>query len=766
MALAEYKVYVDWSNGDNLTIGDFEASTENWLPYGEVKPYLSVSTERSVSGRSSLAIVWPSGATGDVPVSNWFQFGTVDAGFGDGAFASSLNPSPELDFGPPAIVKTIRRLIPGTTYEFTAHVYTEGISTPVVFKVDTGDESSPTSTEDEWEEVSFSFTATETTHVIWMETENIPAGYPEGTVIDVVDDSTTTSYATINTDDLDEEVQAGIIFKMYTSGGVEKEPTHFTITSVEADNGTTNIFYTPVTEVPVVTGDQIRFWIPDRHWMDDVTLLSGLEDISEYVMGRPISYKQGRDDARSLSAIAPSDTGIELVNTDRRFTPGNPDTPYGERNLRPGRPILIRANFEGHTYNQFRGYLDEYSISADIQDRVAKITAIDLLGRMAEFPLSTTLYPSIQTGQALNVILDAMGWPSWRRDVDSGATTMRWWCEEDTDALTALDNIVASEGLGAFAYIDPYGNFVFKDRHHRLRMPNSLNLQESYSGEIDGPEPQVSLPFTMDIGWKDLFNTVDMVVQERSPLPVDSIWDEESTLTIPAGQTLVTSIITDDPFFGAIPPVAGTDFELLSGTVSSHLSRTSGRSLDIHLTAGGSNAIVTNLRVRGILVPVRREYRVKIQDTDSVDENGARAYDRGMPYAGIHDVESIAEIILGHRAERIPIIHFTVNNDNPTRLTSLLNRRLSDRIHITEPETFTDADFFVENITHDIMSAGTYHSAEIGAERVTTQVDNVFTFDDPERGFDLGIFGRRGLDNPDTLFILGQSLLGEGQLGH
>src|SRR5690606_7969762 len=152
------------------------------------------------------------------------------------------------------------------------------------------------------------------------------------------------------------------------------------------------------------------------------------------------------------------------------------------------------------------------------------------------------------------------------------------------------------------------------------------------------------------------------------------------------------------------------------------------------------------IQVRANSIQSARSYRLVFQDPSSVDQNGERVYNDDMPWANKNDVTDLAEIILGQRSERLPVIQLTVNNGEHERLVEILERELSDRVHIIEPETFTDHDFYVEQIQHSISAAGQSHTATYGCERIRTQVENVFTFDDPDRGFDDGVFGLAGMN--------------------
>ena len=118
------------------------------------------------------------------------------------------------------------------------------------------------------------------------------------------------------------------------------------------------------------------------------------------------------------------------------------------------------------------------------------MSCLDLMARFAQAnPLSTPLYASIRTGTAIGYILDALGWPGGARDIDPGASTIRWWWEEGADGLTALARMLAAEGPPAMCFVDTNANFVYRDRHHRLpRAASTTCRRRSPTGPA--PRPQ------------------------------------------------------------------------------------------------------------------------------------------------------------------------------------------------------------------------------------------------------------------------------------
>ncbi|HLU98511.1 MAG TPA: hypothetical protein VKZ89_16895 [Thermobifida alba] len=519
----------------------------------------------------------------------------------------------------------------------------------------------------------------------------------------------------------------------------------------------------------------------EQVYVDVVQVLGEGEDITHRVLGlrTTVDISYGRDQARNLSAIAPGQTGFEVDNRSGDYSPDNPASPLAGQ-VGPGRPVLIRATWQGKLYSLFRGFLDDYELDPARESRSVQFTALDTLARLRNAKVSTGLYPSLRTGEAIGVLLDAIGWPADRRDLDAGATTLRWWWGESGDAFDVLSKVVEAEGPAAFAFVSSSGDFVFRDRHHRLQREASLNVQATFRDT--GTEPVFSRPVEYDIGWKDIVNSIEVDVAERAPVYQEVVWEDEGVLTLAASERRTIRVQADDPFLYAVPPVAGHritsadqelivpadyDYVVLAGEVSVSLSRTSGQSTEIRMEAGPAGATIRGLRLRATPVPVVRTVQVRAEDEQSIAVHGRRSYEGDLDLAGVHDVADIAQIILGQRADRLPIMTITVVGRGHTqRMDQILRRDLSDRIHIVEPQTFTDHDFYIERIEHSIADVGYDHQAAFGCERVREQHEDALLFDDETKGFGEGVFALSGIDDPDRLFVLDQSTLDEGLMGH
>lgn len=518
----------------------------------------------------------------------------------------------------------------------------------------------------------------------------------------------------------------------------------------------------------------------DVVYVDSAQMVSDGEDITSRVLGlrTAVDISLGRDHARSLSAISPGQTGMEVNNISRDYSPDNPASPLAGL-LAGGRPVLIRATRQGVVHNLFWGHLDDYQLDPDRNTRAVHLTALDALALLRGAKVSTRLYPSLRTGEAIGVLLDEIGWPADRRDLDAGATTLRWWWGESDDAFDVLATVVEAEGPTAFAFVSANGDFVFRDRHHRLMREASLQAQTTFRDT--GAEP-VFAEATYNIGWKDIVNSVEVAVDEREPERRQVVWEDQGVIALTGGEVRTIRVQADAPFLRALTPVPGlrlisgdsvrispldADYILQSGQVDVTLSRTSGQSTEIRLQAGTAGAVLHGLRLRACPVTVARTVQIRAEDPESIAEHGRRSYDGDLELAGVHDVADIAQLILGQRAQRLPVMTITVvGAGHSERMRQILTRDLSDRVRVVEEETFTDHDHYIERVDHAIADVGYDHRAVFGLERVREQHVDALVFDDPARGFDDGVFAMSGIDEPDQICVLDESHLDERLLGH
>ena len=491
-------------------------------------------------------------------------------------------------------------------------------------------------------------------------------------------------------------------------------------------------------------------------WNNDGDYSDTGENVTARVLGREaVTVSYGRDQERSQSPVGPGQASFLLNNISRDYSPENGSSPLAG-NVLPSRPVRIQKTHNAVTYTLFNGFTDDFNVLPYRKDRSVQISCLDVLSRFRETQITTDLYQGIRTGEAIGYILDELDWPTAARDIDPGVTLIPWWWEQNTDAGQALEKLLNSEGLPALATVDSSGNFVFRDRHHRLTEAASLTSQATFRNT--GAEPKFSTPLVYDHGWRDIVNSVTLSVTERAPAgTLENVFESTATFSIATGETKVLSVETTDPFIGAVTPVEGTDYTVLSGAVEVTLSRgfgLSAASATIFIKAT-STAVVSGMRMRAYPVRETATVQVHVEEPVSISRYGRRSYTQDAPWVNVYDAQAIAEILLAYRAERLPIVSLRMVSGlhgDSTRMTQMLSRDLSDRVTVVESESGLNDDFFIERIEHTISDAGAVHETVFGCEKAPTDISNVFRFDTAGHGFNDGLFGIVGMDDPAIMF--------------
>lgn len=502
-------------------------------------------------------------------------------------------------------------------------------------------------------------------------------------------------------------------------------------------------------------------------WDGDGTFDHAGSDVTARVLGTrtPFTSRYGRDQARALAPPAPNPAHLELNNASRDYSPENSGSPLAGL-VRPGRGIVALADINTDTYPIYSGHLDDYTVQPAMDKRSVDVSCLDGLGRHRGVPVTTALYAGLRTGQAIHLVLDAVGWPEDLRDIDFGSTVMPWWWLQADDAYDAIQQLVDSEGPPAFCVTDLGGMITFRDRHHRVQREHALLVQATWGGPDPG-DPSMSEPFLYHDGWRDIINVVDLDVPVRQPSgTLAVVWSSDGQRALSDGETISVSATSSTPFLSAVAPEIGTDVVVVSGAVTAQLLHTSGASTTVLITATGGPAVVSRVQVRGYPLVTQTTVQVRAEDTASIDEYGRRALPSGRRpvWAGVHDAAAIAAIILSQRAQRLPTVTVTMQGKSDDQLLHQLSRILSDRVRIIEPELGLDADFYVELIAHDLRG-GPLLATKFGAEMVPATVADPFTFDVSGRGFDDGRFGDTGRDDPESVFVFDHPVQGQFDVG-
>lgn len=489
---------------------------------------------------------------------------------------------------------------------------------------------------------------------------------------------------------------------------------------------------------------------------------TGIDNVTDLVRPKhgAMVVEYGRDQSTALAPTVAGRGSLVLTNRDRRFSPRNSSSPlYGL--VKPARPVrIIRSFVTGvgptpsetlfpsatlfpsgteNIYILFVGHTDDNPINPDLDSKTVSLSMVDSLADFRGQSISTEVYTGIRTGEAINKILDACNWPAGLRDINPGATIISYWWEDNTDAFTALEKLVRSEGPPAMLTIAPDGSIVFKDRHHRLFDPGSLTSQQTWRDNTTEPIMQ---GFTYDEAWRNIINTGTATVEIRQQGPSrQQVWQNESTITLAAGEQRIITVTATDPFTDAIIPQVGDDYTVVTGAVTMALTRTSGASAGIIITAPSVASTIEGLQLRAAPIPVTHSIQVNVADAVSVDDYGSRSFPSDLPWCNQYDAEAVMATAVEFRAQPLPIVQAEFQIATPAKAEMLLDRDLSDLVTVYETETELDGDnFFVESITHEVM--GDFdHRIIFGIEaapELTITPDSILILDSAVVGHRLG----------------------------
>lgn len=286
-------------------------------------------------------------------------------------------------------------------------------------------------------------------------------------------------------------------------------------------------------------------------------------------------------------------------------------------------------------------------------------------------------------------------------------------------------------------------------------------------------------PFGYSHGWRDIVNTVNFDIEERRPQSAFAVvWESNDTTVLTLGQSVQIQAKAGDPFRDAQDLVLGSDIVFSgSGTASTSLSRRSGQSTTISITAIGGAITITHLQVRARPVPVARTVKVSATDSVSVERHGQRSNPDDAPWVGQHDARAIADLLLAHYAQRRPTVELRLVSSDGDHLLQILTRTISDLITIRHGELGLDADFHIESLQHTLTRMPDsdddaadceqrVHYAVLGCERSGLIVPtDPFTFDVAGLGFDDGVFDPTAADDPSSVFIFDHPTQGQFDTG-
>jgi hypothetical protein len=159
----------------------------------------------------------------------------------------------------------------------------------------------------------------------------------------------------------------------------------------------------------------------------------------------------------------------------------------------PRKPVRIKDGSDLIALLRAERWDLDYSLSGD---SLAVLALADSLGDLATTTLSAIPEPAEPTGTRITAVLDAIGWSSTARDIDTGRARLAAETVADgTNAAAYLQKVEASEPGALFVAKD--GSLTFRDR---------AALQDYSDGIAFGTDLPFTEPMTVSSGADDMTN--------------------------------------------------------------------------------------------------------------------------------------------------------------------------------------------------------------------------------------------------------------------
>ena len=468
-------------------------------------------------------------------------------------------------------------------------------------------------------------------------------------------------------------------------------------------------------------------------WDADGVFTGTGEDLTSRL--KRVEWRRGRDHASQLTGRSVAGRLIAVLdNSSGDYSSFNTGSPIAGLAL-PGRKVqLDGGNQSGFPYDfpiifndapQWTGYLQNIVPIPRTQGvNLVQLEAWGALGYLGAEDVEIAMATSKATGQAMEDILDEVGWPAADRDIDAGQTTMaRFWLDQQK-FLHACRIVERTEGGLLWEQKD--GKLRFEDRHARLKAPHTVS-QATFSDTLGAtigyyPPRQFDPEAT-------IFNRFPVTIETFTVGALATLWTlpetgASSPLFAP-GQTRTywarypnplapTDALSVDAW---TTPVENTDYEANTASDGSGTDVSSdlvfvvtkfGNVMKMAITYNGTlPAYLTLLKARGTPVTRNDPMRLEAVDTASQTKYGERTFsERKQFIPDSLEGQAWADFQLSIYKAPIPVLSVRIDgNRDKAHLDQALLRDVSDRITVVATGGAglgINEDFFIEVITHTI----------------------------------------------------------------
>jgi hypothetical protein len=462
-------------------------------------------------------------------------------------------------------------------------------------------------------------------------------------------------------------------------------------------------------------------------WYADGDYDDAVDDVSGRVLANPgLTIESGRDTARSTGPPMIGISEFVLDNRDRALSPENA-TSLIYQYIVPGRPVQIqalhgsRSPYREHTpYREndpYRGVaafalgagqLETMQHQPGWGQQTVAISALSTMKHLKRRIVSVELQGPITTDTAVNLVLNAAGWPPDRRVVHISDSVLQLFWVDERPAWDVLVELVATEGPGSLLYQDGAGILYWKNRNHRATDVRSVNVQAQLVDGTDLIGP-FDLPYTelqYDPRWVDIITRATVATKWRQAAAApEVVWKLGAALTM---TQIVHTLYArpPDPFVAAITPALGTDYTVSGGTASVALAWANGAVAKLTVTALTGSPTVNDLQLRARPYPVVGETQIEASVTVPDETLEKTLAVSAWPELAPEHAQAICNAYIDRFQESRPSLVVRIPATDGRTLKAILRVQISDRLTVFNRELGLASDVFVEKIRHEIGRGG------------------------------------------------------------
>lgn len=426
------------------------------------------------------------------------------------------------------------------------------------------------------------------------------------------------------------------------------------------------------------------------------------------------STSYGRNAASQVTARAVAGVlNLEVRNNTGRFSPDNSASPLAGL-MKSGRAVQLRMASSANHHNVWGGFLDGPPGARFDAGHlpVATLRAQGPIAQLTDAPGEIDAQANKRTDELVGLVLDAAGWPSADRSLQTGQSTpVIFYTKSEALALPVLREIEDTE-IG-FLRETKDRKIAFEDRHYRL-VGDRLTSQATFSDAAAAALSYKSVDREPPLA--NLFNVAKVsVLAFGAPAAVTTLWTfAGGSFDLAPGQsrTLIAQWPTsqaahaDGAYVDAWTTPDATDITV-AGVAFADLGIATvknARSMPITITNNHASdtATISAVRARGSGVDFLDPTVIE------VDESTDRRYVYPVPARWLSDADEgqdFAEAIVARNNPPAPYLTVVVSplRNASSNLATLLALDLSDRVTVVADNVSQmgiDGPFYIEAIKH------------------------------------------------------------------